>query len=172
MARKIHLTSRAAGSLAAVLALALPVVGILVGCGGGGGGVTSPNPRPGQPTIPSSDEFLALLPPAQQSATLVGSQACAQCHGGSPASRPTPGPPPLTDVHTSFNATKHAQVGVGCESCHGPGSDHMTNPAGNKLGIHGGVPASVLCTQCHDFEQSPDFLYTDKWKLIEHGREK
>ena len=60
---------------------------------------------------------------------------------------------------------------VGCERCHGPGSAHMTNPAMNKLGIHGGVLASVVCTQCHDFEQSPDFLYSDKWKLIEHGRE-
>jgi hypothetical protein len=28
-----------------------------------------------------------------------------------------------------------------------------------------------MCTTCHDFEQSPDFLYGDRWKLIEHGRE-
>ena len=60
---------------------------------------------------------------------------------------------------------------VGCERCHGPGSVHMANPAQNKLGLIGGVQGSVLCTQCHDFEQSPNFLYGDKWPLIQHGRE-
>lgn len=60
---------------------------------------------------------------------------------------------------------------VGCERCHGPGSDHMASGGTKKLGIHGGAAASVLCTQCHDFEQSPDFLYSNKWPLIQHGRE-
>ena len=60
---------------------------------------------------------------------------------------------------------------VGCERCHGPGSAHALSNGEKKLGILGGIQASVLCTQCHDFEQSPDFLYLDKWKLIEHGCE-
>jgi hypothetical protein len=60
---------------------------------------------------------------------------------------------------------------VGCERCHGPGSAHATSTGQKPLGIIGGIAASVLCTQCHDFEQSPDFLYTDKWPLIKHGRE-
>ena len=60
---------------------------------------------------------------------------------------------------------------VGCERCHGPGSDHVKTNGATKLGIHGGVQASILCTQCHDFEQSPDFLYGNKWPLIQHGRE-
>jgi hypothetical protein len=62
-------------------------------------------------------------------------------------------------------------AGVGCERCHGPGSDHIQNPAGKPMGMHGGTPASVLCIQCHDFEQSPEFVYAAKWALIEHGRE-
>jgi hypothetical protein len=62
-------------------------------------------------------------------------------------------------------------TGVGCERCHGPGSDHLVNPAANKLGVHGGTAASVLCVQCHDFEQSPDFVYSDRWAKIQHGRE-
>lgn len=60
---------------------------------------------------------------------------------------------------------------VGCERCHGPGSDHMASGGTKKLGIIGGIAPSVLCIQCHDFEQSPNFVYGDKWPLIQHGRE-
>ncbi|MFK7740990.1 MAG: multiheme c-type cytochrome [Planctomycetota bacterium] len=60
---------------------------------------------------------------------------------------------------------------VGCERCHGPGSEHRSNPAANPMGIIGGELASKMCTQCHDFEQSPDFLYLDRWKEIAHGLE-
>lgn len=60
---------------------------------------------------------------------------------------------------------------VGCERCHGPGSEHLASGGKQKLGIIGGVGASVMCVQCHDFEQSPQFVYGERWKLIEHGRE-
>lgn len=62
-------------------------------------------------------------------------------------------------------------AGVGCERCHGPGSDHITTGGKKKMGIHAGTEPSRLCTQCHDFEQSPDFLYTTKWAVIQHGLE-
>jgi len=39
-----------------------------------------------------------------------------------------------------------------------------------KLGIIGGVLKSELCVQCHDFEQSPTFIYGERWQLIEHGK--
>jgi hypothetical protein len=70
----------------------------------------------------------------------------------------------------SFDETPHL-AGVGCERCHGPGSDHLLAPEKHRLGIRGGIRPSELCVQCHDFEQSPTFLYGDKWPLIQHGRE-
>jgi hypothetical protein len=60
---------------------------------------------------------------------------------------------------------------VGCERCHGAGSDHVTSGGAKKLGLIGGIAASMLCIQCHDFEQSPTFLYGERWPKIEHGRE-
>lgn len=60
---------------------------------------------------------------------------------------------------------------VGCERCHGPGSAHLQAPAKNKLGVIGGVRPSELCVQCHDFEQSPSFVYPEKWPLIQHACE-
>ena len=60
---------------------------------------------------------------------------------------------------------------VGCERCHGPGSDHMMTNGAKKLGILGGVQPSVLCIQCHDFEQSPTFVYGERWPKILHGLE-
>lgn len=60
---------------------------------------------------------------------------------------------------------------VGCERCHGAGSDHMASPGTKPYGIIGGVTPSLLCIQCHDFEQSPNFVYGERWPLIQHGRE-
>ena len=37
------------------------------------------------------------------------------------------------------------------------------------MGKVGGGTPSVVCTQCHDFEQSPDFDYSKRWPLIQHG---
>jgi hypothetical protein len=62
-------------------------------------------------------------------------------------------------------------AGVGCERCHGPGSDHAASNGQKPLGLHGGVAASLLCAQCHDYEQSPNFVYGDRWPVIQHGRE-
>lgn len=58
---------------------------------------------------------------------------------------------------------------VGCEQCHGPGSGHLLSGGKKKMGIAGGVLKSELCAKCHDFEQSPTFVYGERWKLIEHG---
>lgn len=60
---------------------------------------------------------------------------------------------------------------VGCERCHGPGSEHVAAGGQKPLGLLGGAQPSQLCTQCHDYEQSPTFVYGDAWTKIRHGRE-
>ena len=45
---------------------------------------------------------------------------------------------------------------VGCEACHGPGSDHLMNPV--KATIWRGTDEKI-CQRCHDLENSPHFVY-------------
>ena len=59
--------------------------------------------------------------------------------------------------------------GVQCETCHGPGKQHVGNP--KKSNIRSGADPS-LCLQCHDAEHSPGFkkvvaLHT---KDVDHSR--
>lgn len=57
---------------------------------------------------------------------------------------------------------------VGCEQCHGPGSEHVQRPQ------KGDFLAQTIdtCTACHNYEQSPKFIseYDAHWKAIEHGK--
>ena len=70
----------------------------------------------------------------------------------------------------SYEKTPHLSD-VGCERCHGPGLDHVMSGGQKPLGIIGGITPSIMCTQCHDYEQSPDFVYGDRWQVIKHGKE-
>lgn len=71
--------------------------------------------------------------------------------------------------------------GVGCESCHGPGSEHVKNPNDAKLYkiINPDRNADLdrvganLCMKCHDAENDVHFgtkghTAADKWKKIAH----
>ena len=60
--------------------------------------------------------------------------------------------------------------GVQCETCHGPGKQHVGNP--KKSNIRSGADIS-LCLQCHDTKHSPGFakvvaLHT---KDVDHSRQ-
>ena len=60
--------------------------------------------------------------------------------------------------------------GVQCETCHGPGKQHVGNP--KKSNIRSGADTS-LCLQCHDTKHSPGFnevvaLHT---KDVDHSRQ-
>lgn len=62
---------------------------------------------------------------------------------------------------------------VGCEECHGPGSAHVDARVNDKPAAQGtpgwlGDVSVQTCMRCHDAEQSPGFVYGERWKAIEH----
>ena len=55
---------------------------------------------------------------------------------------------------------------VQCESCHGPGREHASNPGGKP---YGQVQTPAGCTQCHAPPNDPDFDFAVYWPKIRHG---
>lgn len=74
---------------------------------------------------------------------------CVRCHATAKSS----GPPPKS-VDGFLGA-------VECESCHGPGEQHVAEPtASNILGLGESCPECVIdavCTSCHDSENDPEW---------------
>lgn len=63
---------------------------------------------------------------------------------------------------TSVQATPQL-AGVGCESCHGAGREHIARPTRGygKVGI-------ATCQSCHDLENSPEFDYYSYLERVAH----
>lgn len=53
---------------------------------------------------------------------------------------------------------------VGCEACHGPGVEHIKNP---KV-FHMIKSNQQTCVSCHNAQNSPNFNFTEQWKIIAH----
>ena len=56
--------------------------------------------------------------------------------------------------------------GVGCESCHGAGSDHKETQSKDY-----GRVSVENCEICHNGEHSPNFEFKNYWQKIKHPRE-
>ena len=56
--------------------------------------------------------------------------------------------------------------GVGCESCHGPGSNHKETQSKDY-----GKADVEICEICHENEHSPNFQFKDYWQKIIHPLE-
>ena len=152
---------------------------MLMSCGGVGG-PTSPAASAGS-NAPTQN-FLALLTSEQKASKYIGPEACgaAACHGGvTPAHvsvKSTTGGVKMQlagaeiGQYATWKQTLHAQNGVSCENCHGPGGAHQTAPTNAD-----GTPHAILtfpsltsvevCGQCHG-PQHDDFLASKHSQLV------
>lgn len=74
-----------------------------------------------------------------------------------------------TNLGAGFAATHEARYhDVQCESCHGPGLMHMSNPAATKplASFEAGVDAQNGCGECHEGSHLP---VVEQWSQSAHG---
>jgi peroxiredoxin len=142
-----------------------------------------------------------LLPAA---AAYVGSEVCQSCHADEHASwaqqphasalaslegRGAAGDAECLRCHTTglgrpggFQPNGGAQpalAGVGCESCHGPGGDHVAEGAPRRGTIVklsdkcGSCVILQICGSCHDDANDPGFEFEVREKVLRqrHGKE-
>lgn len=123
------------------------------------------------------------------SASFVGSESCKGCHSQiheqwtqskhahaweTLVSKGTEVDPACQVCHTTGYAGKGGfermatsldRTDVGCESCHGPSSEHNAIPSTKTPWA-----ARGKCQGCHDHENSPQFSMDSYWQKITHGR--
>ena len=57
---------------------------------------------------------------------------------------------------------KESFIGVGCESCHGAGGEHIKSPKEFRMGM------DVNCISCHTVDKSPKFNFEEYLDKIRH----
>ena len=126
----------------------------LQSCGGEGGPTSGSGG--GLPSV--SQQFLALLSADQAGSSYIGAEGCVAgtCHGGSGARADV-------SVYQHWKDTKHADKGVNCERCHGPGSKHAANPTSTNILNGPKLTSPVVCAQCH----GPIY---DQWNFSQHSK--
>jgi hypothetical protein len=151
-----------------------------------------PNPaRGGPPVSEAASPLPAFLGVSRATARYVGTQTCAACHPSAAAtwsasahahavqtlreSQAASNPACLNCHVTGFGhpggwagAATPALLDVGCEACHGPGSEHASAPSAGYGALAAG-PES--CVACHTHDNSPTFRFADYWPRVAHGRE-
>jgi predicted CXXCH cytochrome family protein len=91
----------------------------------------------------SNSPVEVVSPPAVAGATLVGNQACAECHANITRVFPS-------SAHARLHTPNSRMAGEsGCESCHGPGSKHVEAGGGRGRFIVNPSKDAGACFQCH-----------------------
>ena len=141
-----------------------------------------------------SDDY---IPGVKQHAEYVGTQQCAGCHAEAFETWKESGhakafqtlkdnhaeaDPKCISCHVVGFGEKSGYerifedrklVDVGCESCHGPGSQHVQERLkGGKVLYRYRPLGAGDCQTCHYGEFSRPFEWDEMWPLIEHGKEK
>ena len=137
-----------------------------------------------------------MVPGVKATATYAGTQSCAACHAtamkawqGSGHARAfatlvaakADADPNCIACHTVGFGTASGYrrefgeaklVDVGCESCHGPGSQHVEQRrAGGEVTAKFHPVGAGDCRKCHHGEFSRPFEYDKFWPAVAHGKE-
>ena len=127
--------------------------------------------------------------PVRHEGGYVGVRVCATCHAAETAQWSTTGHASayktLLDAHRNYQprcvachvvgygtprgfhlgSAANDLANVQCESCHGPGEEHVRAPT--AANIQGKVPARV-CLECHTPDHSEAFVYESRLPLVAH----
>ena len=80
-------------------------------------------------------------------------ETCFRCHTTGPQAQSADNPQ-SQDGRPGILGT-WAEMGVKCEACHGPGSNHVPNPAARDIFVSSDA---AVCGQCHSDADEPDTL--------------
>jgi hypothetical protein len=138
-----------------------------------------------------------MVPGVQPRNTYAGTESCAACHPNASrvwlASSHARAFSTLTTLHadadpncigchsvgfgtaSGYRRAADASgpfINVGCESCHGPGAEHVKlRRAGGDVTAHLRPVGAADCQKCHHGEFSRPFDYATFWPNIAHGKE-
>ena len=156
-----------------------------------------PDPlRGGPPAMADASPLPPFLGVSRATARYVGTPVCAACHAaeaevhagtahahalGTLVGADAAASPACLSCHVtgfghpggwSGSGSAAGLDAVGCEACHGPGSDHVSRGGAADGAPYGELPADAsACVACHTHDTSPDFRYEARWPLIRHGPE-
>ncbi|HEY3901799.1 MAG TPA: multiheme c-type cytochrome [Chthoniobacter sp.] len=138
-----------------------------------------------------------MVPGVQPRNAYAGTESCAQCHPSAYQVWRQSGHAHAFATLTAFNADADPNclgchtvgfgtasgyrrkagaaspfINVGCESCHGPGAEHVKlRTAGGEITAHFRPVGAGDCQKCHHGEFSRPFDYAAFWPKIVHGKE-